>query len=61
MRICIYFLSALIIGILAGVMCSCTYSINMVHTQGKASDVVDETQSNEPDVKADLSIPAAAL
>lgn len=61
MRVLIYFLSALIIGILTGVMCSCTYSINMVHTQGSASDVVDETQSNEPDIKADLSIPAAAL
>lgn len=40
---------------------SCTYSINMVHTQGQAEDVVDETQSAEPDVKTDLSIPATAL
>ena len=42
-------------------LCACTYSINMVHTQGSASDVVDETQSAEPDVKADVSIPATAL
>ena len=40
---------------------SCTYSINMVHTSGQASDVVDETQRADPDVKADVSIPAAAL
>lgn len=36
----------------------CTYSINMVHTQGQASDVVDETQSNQPDIKPVLEIPA---
>lgn len=52
---------SLLAGILIGCLTACTYSINMVHTQGSASDVVDETQSNEPDVKADLSIPAAAL
>jgi len=40
---------------------SCTYSINMVHTQGYADDVVDETQSAEPDVTTDLSVPATAL
>ena len=61
MRALIYFLSALILGILAGVMCSCTYSITMVHTEGQASDVVDETQTNTPDVKTSLSIPATAL
>lgn len=61
MRVFIYFLSALIIGILVGVLTSCTYSITMVHTEGQASDVVDETQTNTPDVKADVSIPAAAL
>lgn len=37
---------------------SCTYSINMVHTQGKASDVVDETQSNQPDISPTLDLPA---
>lgn len=37
---------------------SCTYSINMVHTQGESSDVIDETQSNEPDIKPNLTIPA---
>ena len=39
------------------ILSSCTYSINMVHTQGQASDVVDETQRADPDVKTDLSIP----
>ena len=56
-----YGLSALFIGVFIGLLCSCTYSINMVHTQGTASDVVDETQSAEPDIKADVSIPAKVI
>ncbi len=39
------------------VLSACTYSITMVHTQGTADDVVDETQSNTPDIKPSLSIP----
>jgi hypothetical protein len=44
--------------ILALYLSSCTYSINMIHTQGQASDVVDETQAASPDVDANVSIPA---
>ena len=33
---------------------SCTYAITMVHTQGVATDVVDETADNTPE----LTIPA---
>lgn len=40
---------------------SCTYSITQVHTSGYASDVVDETQSNEPDVSPTVSVPAEAV
>ncbi len=38
----------------------CTYSITMVHTQGEATDVVDETATNAPrtSVSPKLSIPA---
>lgn len=43
--------------ILMAILSGCTYSITMVHTQGVASDVVDEVQSAEPDIKADLSLP----
>lgn len=35
----------------------CTYSINMVHTKGSASDVIDEESTAAPDIKADLQIP----
>jgi len=36
---------------------SCTYSITQVHTQGQASDVVDETATNTPDISPNLNIP----
>lgn len=36
---------------------SCTYSINMAHTQGSASDLIDETQTSNPDVKPNLTLP----
>ena len=37
----------------------CTYSITMVHTEGQASDVVDETTSTTPTTS--LSIPGTVL
>lgn len=35
----------------------CTFSVNLVQSEGKANDVVDETTSNEPN----LSIPAEVI
>lgn len=31
-------------------LCACTYNISMVHTEGTASDVIDETNANTPTV-----------
>lgn len=39
------------------VMSSCTLSITTVHTQGKASNVVDEEQTTDPDIKPNIDIP----
>lgn len=36
---------------------SCTYSVTLVHTEGTATDVVDETQSNTPNVSPDVNVP----
>lgn len=36
---------------------SCTYSITMVHTEGNASDVVDEQQTPSTDISPDVSLP----
>jgi hypothetical protein len=42
---------------------SCTYSITMVHTEGQATDVVDETATNTPStsVTPTVTLPAGAL
>lgn len=40
---------------------SCTYSITMVHTEGSASDVVDEEQAAQPDISPNLTIPASLI
>lgn len=53
--------SAFIMGLCVGLLCSCTYSITMIHTEGTASDVVDLNQKADADVDANLSIPATAL
>ena len=37
------------------ILTACTYSITMVHTQGDAKDVVDETQSNTPHVSPTIT------
>jgi hypothetical protein len=42
-------------------MTGCTYSITMVHTEGQATDVVDEQQTPSTSVTPTVSIPAAAL
>ncbi len=43
-------------------MCGCTtYSITMIHTEGTASDVVDEDQDISPKIDPSLTIPAAIL
>lgn len=53
---CLIFLVACLL--VAGVyLTGCTYSITMVHTEGTASDVVDETATNSPDIKPDITIP----
>jgi hypothetical protein len=37
----------------------CTYSITMVHTEGQATDVVDETATNTPSTS--VSVPVSAV
>lgn len=38
---------------------SCTFNISMAHTEGSASDVIDDTQSNTPDVSPKITIPVS--
>lgn len=38
------------------ILTGCTYSITMVHTEGQATDVVDETATNTPSTSLTLPI-----
>lgn len=40
---------------------SCTISINLIHTSGKASDVVDEDQKADADIESQFNIPVSAI
>lgn len=35
---------------------SCTYSINMIHSEGSGSDVVDENQRADADIKPSIPV-----
>jgi hypothetical protein len=41
---------------LALLVSSCTYSVNLIHTKGSATDVVDETQDASPNVSPTVSV-----
>lgn len=48
--------------ILISLLCSsCTIAINLTHTEGTASDIVDETQTNDPKVDPTISLPVSPL
>lgn len=40
---------------------ACTYSINMVHTEGTASDVVDEQQAPSTTVSPNIDVPISPV
>lgn len=52
-----------LIFILFFTLTACTYSITMVHTEGQASDVVDETATNTPStsISPTVAIPASVI
>ena len=42
-------------------LCGCNLTLTMIHTEGTASDVVDETQEASPVVSPDISVPVSAV
>lgn len=48
----------LILIAMMSILMGCTYSITQVHTEGLADDVVDETQTNDPEISPTVSIPS---
>lgn len=47
----------LIVSMMLVLLSSCTYNISMAHTQGEATDTIDDTASNAPTVSPTLNIP----
>lgn len=60
-KVCSTFFAVLMFLIVIIFCCSCTISMNMVSTEGTASDVIDETQSPQNDLKADISVPLSGI
>jgi len=50
----------LIIGACIG-LTGCTIAINLTHTEGTASDLIDETQTNDPKVDPTITLPMSPL
>lgn len=50
-------INLLMIGVILS-LCSCTYTITQVHTEGTASDVVDETDTVTPSTS--VTVPVSA-
>jgi len=46
---------------LALFLSGCSYSINQIHTEGTASDVVDDTLNQNPNISPNLSLPMRPL
>lgn len=42
-------------------LAGCTYSVNMIHTKGTASDIVDENQTASPEVSPTVQVPLTAV
>jgi hypothetical protein len=40
------------------ILSSCTYSVNLIHSNGQATDLIDENQKADADIKPNLTIPA---
>jgi hypothetical protein len=50
-------MSKIVIPFLALLCAGCTYSISLVHTEGQASDIIDENQTANPNISPNLNIP----
>lgn len=42
--------------LLLSILCGCTMSFQNIATHGKASDIVDESQTAQPDISAEVPI-----
>lgn len=47
----------LILVALTVLLASCTYNVSMAHTEGTATDTIEDSQTTSPNVKADVKVP----
>jgi len=52
-------MKSIIVIVIMTLLTACTYSITMVHTEGMASDVVDETATNTPSTS--ITVPVTPI
>ena len=50
----------LILGVGLSTSC-CNITVNLIHTEGEATDLVDETDSASPNVETQVSVPLTML
>jgi len=50
-------IGAITVALISIIFCGCTISLNNINTHGTAQDLVDEQQSADPQVDADVSLP----
>ncbi len=55
--IAVYLGLYIFLGINSVYLTSCTYNVSMIHTEGTASDVIDDSASNTPNVVPTVTIP----
>jgi hypothetical protein len=58
MRDLLFLIAMILVISLCFFLSGCTYSVTLAHTEGQATDLIDQEQTAQPDVKADLTIPA---
>ncbi len=58
MKDLIFLLALILIISLCFLLSGCTYSVTLAHTEGQATDLIDENQKADADVKPNLNIPA---
>ena len=58
MKDLLFLLALILIISLCFFLSGCTYSVTLAHTEGQATDLIDENQKADADIKPNLNIPA---
>jgi len=53
--------SFLLVSLSSLILSACTFNVSMAHTQGTATDTIDDTASNQPNVSPSLTVPVKGV